>query len=94
MTIENKESWNRLVMMPPGAGMSTLEHQVVMEKIAAGGAIAVLDTGRSAEAMAAGIHRRETEQVQRIMRVGRKRNDGRAIQLQAEPYYRKFDRRR
>lgn len=93
MIIRHRQSWNQLVMMPPGAGMSILAHQVVMEQMAAGGAMGVLDTGSSAKAMAAGIHRRETEQVQCIMRVGRKRNGGRPIQPKAEPYYRKFNRR-
>lgn len=32
------------------------------------------------------------KQAQRVMRVGRKRNDGPVIQTKAEPYYRKFDK--
>lgn len=89
MQNEHKKDWNKVVMTPPGSGMSVIAHEVAL-----GGTMVVLDKGSSAEGMAAAIRQQEAEQTQRVMRIGRKRNDGPVVQTKAEPYYRQFAKRR
>lgn len=83
-----------LESLPSRAGMSFLASRLVMKQMATGGTMVVLDKGSSAEVMVAEIRRQEIEQAQRVMRIGRKRNDMPVVQPEAEPYYRQFDKRR
>ena len=89
-----QEAAGCLGSIPNRAGLSVLANQAMLEQIAAGGTVVVFDKCNSSEITATDIHSLEIEQAQRVMRVGRKRNDGPAIPPKAEPCYRKFDKRR
>ena len=89
-----QEAAGCLGSIPNRAGPNVLANQAMLEQIAAGGTVVVFDKCNSSEITATDIHSLEIEQAQRVMRVGRKRNDGQAIPPKAEPYYSKFDKRR
>lgn len=93
-TINTPEAAGCLSRLPNRAGMSFLANQVMLEQMVAGGRVVVFDKGSTSEMAATEIHRLDSEQTQRVMRVGRKRNDGPVIQPKAVPYYRQFGKRR
>lgn len=89
------EAAGYLGSIPSRAGMSFLANQLVIKQMVAGGTMVVLDKGSfSAEVMLAENQRQKVEQFKRVMRVGRKRNDGLAVQPNPVPYYRQFDKRK
>jgi len=87
-----REAAGSLGSVPNRAGMSFLSNCVALELVAACGTVCVFDKGKSSEMVATEIHSPEIEQAQRVMRIGRKRNDGPVVQPKAEPYYRQFDK--
>lgn len=81
--------------IPSRSGMSFVANRLLIEKVAAGGKMVIIDKGQSYETFQAEINPLEHERIQRILRVGRKRNDGPVAQpKQTVPYYRQFDKRK
>lgn len=76
---ETLQSAGHLVSIPSRSGMSFVANQLVMESILAGFI-------RQAEV--------DRAQRQRLMRVGRKHNNGPVAQQKADPFYRQFDKRK
>ena len=80
--------------IPSRAGMSILASQVAMKQVIAGAKTIIFDKGSSAESFANGLRSLEVEQAQRVMRIGRRRNDKPVSPVKTEPYYRQFDKQR
>ena len=47
MKTEKNNDWIKMVTLPPGSGMSVMANQVVLEQVANGGTIKVVDVGQS-----------------------------------------------
>lgn len=80
---------------PSRAGMSILSARMVVEQIATGKEIVIIDKGSSVDGALSNIRNLEYDQVKLALLRGRKRNDGPVAKPKTEPpFYRQFDKRK
>ena len=83
-----KSTWGltAVSVSPCGSGMSVAANRLVMEQVAAGGGVSVFDKESSMEQLYEDIQKAKQEHTIRMLRIGRKRNDGPVATLKTEPY--------